>query len=126
MMTSKPILRFPLPPFWRSSFEFLGSWISAGVWKLRPIDAIRAKWGREVSKERWLVTRLFDLVTDEGAQTVDDRTWADLEFERLFSSVDSTITPLGSQYLYKKMRTYRSDNSELSKDHAAYQSLRRE
>jgi DNA mismatch repair ATPase MutS len=50
----------------------------------------------------------------------------DLEFERLFSSVDSTLTGLGSQCLYHKLRTYRDDPGELEKDYAAYQVLRRD
>jgi DNA mismatch repair ATPase MutS len=44
----------------------------------------------------------------------------------LFSSIDSTLTPLGSQCLYHKLRIYRDDQSELEKDYAAYQVLRRD
>jgi hypothetical protein len=43
----------------------------------------------------------------------------------LFSCVDSTLTPLGSQCLYHKLRIYRDDPGELEKDYAAYQVLRR-
>jgi hypothetical protein len=120
------MLRLPLPPHWRSHFHFIESWVSSRAWKHRPIDEIRAIWGRESFKERWLPTRLFDLTRNAAADLVDDRTWTDLEFERLFSSVDSTITPLGSQCLYNKLRIYRDDPGELEKDYAAYQVLRRE
>ena len=126
MSTSKTMLRLPLPPLWRNTFQLIGAWLSSGLWKHRRIDQIRANWGQEVSKEHWLATRLFDLTRGTAGDTVDDRTWADLEFERLFSSIDSTITPLGSQYLYSKMRTYRSDATELAKNYAAYQLLRHE
>lgn len=44
----------------------------------------------------------------------------------MFSSIDSTLTPLGSQCLYHKLRIYRDDQGALEKDYAAYQVLRRE
>ena len=44
----------------------------------------------------------------------------------MFSSVDSTLTGLGSQCLYQKLRTYRDDPGELEKDYTAYQVLRRD
>lgn len=120
------MIRLPLPSNWQSYLQIIGTWFSSGVWKHRPIDQIRASWGREVSKERWLATRLFDLTRNADADAVDDRTWADLEFDRLFSSIDSTITPLGSQCLYDKLRIYTDDPSELQKDYAGYQILRRD
>lgn len=61
-----------------------------------------------------------------AADSVDDGTWRDLEFERLFASVDSTLTRLGSQCLYHKLRIYRDDPGALQKDYAAYQVLRRD
>ena len=91
--------------------------------KHRPIDQIRTSWGREGSKDPWLSTKLFDLTRNAAADSVDDRTWIDLEFERLFSSVDSTLTRLGSQCLYHKLRIYRDDRGELENDYAAYQVL---
>jgi hypothetical protein len=60
------------------------------------------------------------------ADSVDDETWRDLEFERLFSSVDSTLTRLGSQCLYSKLRIYRDDPGALQNDYAAYQVLRQD
>jgi hypothetical protein len=106
--------------------QFLQTWFSSKAWKHRPIDQIRASWGQEASKERWLPSRLFDLTRSAATDSLDDRTWIDLEFERLLSSVDSTITPLGSQCLYNKLRIYRNDPGELEKDYAAYQALRRD
>jgi DNA mismatch repair ATPase MutS len=40
--------------------------------------------------------------------------------------MDSTLTPLGSQFLYRKLRSYRDDPAELEANHAAYQALRRD
>ena len=118
----------PLPlTHWRIRFQLVQSWFRSRLaGKHRPIDRIRANWGQEGSKDTWLSAKLFDLTRDAAADSVDERTWIDLEFERLFSSVDSTLTRLGSQCLYHKLRTYRDDPSELQKDYAAYQVLRRE
>ena len=44
----------------------------------------------------------------------------------MFSSVDSTLTRLGSQCLYHKLRIYRDDPGELETHYAAYQVLRRD
>ncbi len=112
---------------WRIRFRLIQTWFRfrlAG--KHRPIDQIRASWGGEGSKDPWLSTKLFDLTRSAAADSVDDRTWTDLEFERLFSSVDSTLTRLGSQCLYHKLRIYRDDLGKLERDYAAYQALRRD
>jgi hypothetical protein len=66
-----------------------------------------------------LAQQLFDLTRNATADSVDDRTWIDLEFERLFSSVDSTLTSSGSQCLYHKLRIYRDDPGELENDYGA-------
>jgi hypothetical protein len=108
-------------------FRLIQTWFRTRLaGKHRPIDQIRASWGREGSKDPWLSTKLFDLTRGAAADSVDDRTWIDLEFERLFSSVDSTLTRLGSQCLYHKLRIYRDDPGELENDYAAYQVLRRD
>lgn len=118
----------PLPQLseWRSSFALIQTWFRSRLAGKRPIDQIRASWGQEGSKDPWLSTKLFDLTRSTAADVVDDRTWVDLEFERLFSSVDSTLTRLGSQCLYHKLRVYRNDPGELETDYAAYQLLRRD
>jgi hypothetical protein len=114
-------------PHWQVRIRLTQAWFRFRLsWKYRPIDQIRASWGREGSKDPWLSTKLFDLTRGAGSDSVDDRTWIDLEFDRLFSSVDSTLTRLGSQCLYHKLRTYRDEPGELEKDYAAYQMLRRE
>src|ERR1700722_5962527 len=112
---------------WQSSFPLIQTWFRSRLTgKHRPIDRIRASWGLEGSKDPWLSTMLFDLTRSAAKESVDDRTWIDLEFERLFSSVDSTLTRLGSQCLYHKLRIYRDDPGELENDYAGYQELRRD
>jgi MutS domain V len=116
-----------LSSHWRIRFQLIQTWCRSGLtWKHRPIDQIRARWGQVGSKDSWLSTKLFDLTRNAAANSVDDRTWIDLEFERLFTSVDSTVTRLGSQCLYHKLRIYRDDPGELEREYAAYQALRRD
>lgn len=112
---------------WRIRFELLQTWfrLRPGL-RPRPVTQIRASWGREGSRDSWLSTKLFDLTRNEAADSVDDRSWIDLEFERLFSSVDSTLTRLGSQCLYQKLRIYRDDPGELERSYTSYQVLRRD
>jgi len=117
-----------LPSFqWRTRFQLIQAWLQLRLsGKHRPIDQIRERWGKEGTKTPWLATKLFDLTRESAAESVDDGTWRDLECERLFSSMDSTLTPLGSQSLYRKLRIYRDDPGEPGKDYAAYQLLRRD
>jgi len=117
-----------LPSFhWRTRFQILQAWFQANIFgKRRPIDQIRERWGEETSNDPWLSTQLFDLTRSAATQTVDDGTWSDLECPRLFKTMNSALTPLGSQYLYRKLRTYRDDPVELEKNYAAFQTLRRD
>jgi len=53
--------------------------------------------------------------TDDAASykldTVDDRTWDDLEMDQVFARIDRTVSVIGRQYLYAMLRTYVSDSS---------------
>src|SRR5271155_267266 len=105
---------------WQIRFQLVQTWLRLLLArKRRPIDQIRASWGREGTKNPWLATKLFDLTRNAAVDSVDDRTWIDLEFERLFSSVDSPLTRLGSQCLYRKLRIYRDDPGVVENDYAA-------
>ena len=76
----------------------------------RLLREIRATWGRPGRKDGWLSDQYFQLTRlgDSGAY-VDDRTWADLEFPRIFARLDSTQTRLGSQCLYRQVRRFAAD-----------------
>ena len=60
------------------------------------------------------------------AETVDDRTWSDLEMEEVFARIDRTTSVIGRQYLYAALRIYKNDNSDLEKkeSHALYSLFR--
>ncbi|MGC1458563.1 MAG: hypothetical protein WA825_09825 [Steroidobacteraceae bacterium] len=53
----------------------------------------------------------------------DDKTWSDLEFPKFFTTIDTTITPIGRQFLFHQLRTYNFDKEEVERRHRAYELL---
>ena len=104
------------------ALERLGYWLSP---RKKLLSELRAKWGRPGDKLVVLASSFFDLTGERSAQeTVDNQTWDDLEFPEIFTDLDTTVTPLGSQYLFKQMRTYNADPNDLKKQYQAYERLR--
>jgi hypothetical protein len=91
----------------------------------RQLEAFREQWGRSGSKEPWLASRYFELITagKNGSTYVDDRTWNDLEFPRIFADIDTTVTRLGGQYLYSQLRIYPEQPAMASDGYRTYQAL---
>lgn len=87
---------------------------------------LRARWahpGQE--KYPFLARGYFDLVRDQpGPTRVDDRTWTDLEFPRIFSLLDTTLTPIGRQVLFAQLRTWPETGDEPAQAYALFDSLR--
>jgi len=93
-------------------------------WENSPLEKIRADWASPIPKTPWLAGRLFELTRETANDlTMDDRTWSDLEFDRLFSLADCTRSPLGSQCLYRRLRTYVRDESALKGEYEIYLKL---
>lgn len=89
---------------------------------------LRARWGRPGAGERgFLAGWYFDRVRDSAdVAHVDDRTWGDLEFPRIFAGFDTTLTPIGSQVLFKQLRTYARTADESARRYALCDRLRSE
>ena len=108
-----------MTPNWLSSLAFVV------VPRLKNRAKLRATWGQILDPDDWLASRSFDLSrTESRADWVDDRTWRDLEFPRIFSDLNTTITPIGRQYLYKQLRKYEYSAEILSRRTQAYEVLR--
>lgn len=94
----------------------------------RGLKRLRAKWGQTATpgeKDASSTSRYFDLTRNvSAAQVVDDKTWIDLEFPRIFAGLDSTETPLGSQVLFCRLRCYVESPSELAEYYASCEALR--
>jgi hypothetical protein len=107
------------------TFNWLSSLAFVVVPRRKYRAELRATWGRVLDSDNWLASRSFDLLrTDSRADWVDDRTWRDLEFPRIFSDLNTTITPIGRQYLYKQLRRYEYNAEILSQRIQAYEVLR--
>ena len=103
----------------RTSLLFLMS-----SWRDRALKRLRQAWGKEGEKDPWIVTSLFDRTRGPSHEVVDDKTWSDLELDRVFTSVDSTVSQIGSQYLYRRFRTFVADASQLDVEYSTYCALR--
>jgi len=109
-------------PLWIS--QWITSLKHAYSWNNSPLERIRADWASPIPKTPWLAGRLFELTRKTTNElTMDDRTWSDLEFDRLFSLADSTRSPLGSQCLYRRLRTYVADELALAGEYENYRIL---
>ena len=107
-------------------FSGLHAWFLflTSSWRSRALKRLRHAWGKEGDKDRWLVSWLFELTRNARDDVVDEATWSDLELDRVFTSVDTTISRVGSQYLYRKFRTFAADPSQLGAEYSTYRALR--
>lgn len=99
----------------------------------------KLRWGKELKKRRlvrdiWrgktgneqdmdLLSSLYRL-DPLGDDFVDERTWTDLEMDRLFARMNRTVALPGSQFLYRQLRTARSDSKEHDHLHGLINSLK--
>ena len=59
-----------------------------------------------------------------GLARVGDRTWNDLEFPRIFSLLDTTLTPIGRQVLFAQLRTWPKSGDEATQVYSLSDYLR--
>jgi hypothetical protein len=109
-----------LAPF-KSHLDLLLDALSA---RRRGLRRLRDKWAQPGEKNETLAARYFDLTRGDSAAVVDDKTWTDLEFPKIFAIIDSTETPLGSQYLFRQLRTYIESPEALSTHLGSCEQLR--
>ncbi|HEX4023457.1 MAG TPA: hypothetical protein VHX52_01945 [Steroidobacteraceae bacterium] len=86
---------------------------------------LRAAWGSPgEAREGLFASRAFELMGAGGdGPCMDDKSWRDLEFSALFSALNTTISPLGGQLLYRQMRSYKFDAQQLPRRYQAYRIL---
>lgn len=73
------------------------------------LNRIRAGWGKPVDHPR----RMADLrdshasrvALTRNGRSIDDRTWADLNLDEVFTAIDRTTSTLGQQALYHRLRS---------------------
>ena len=93
--------------------------------RFKLLAKLRKAWGAPGDTDSWRASAYFDLTrSTASAQLIDDKTWIDLEFPKIFSQFDTNISAIGRQYLFKQMRTIEFDAEMLSKRQEAYEVLR--
>ena len=102
-------------------------WLESLFPRRRLLREIRASWAKPGEKDAWLADRYFAL-TRSGDELLhlDEQTWNDLEFPRIFAQLDTTITRLGSQCLFRQMRTYARTPAQAQELYQRFQALRRD
>jgi DNA mismatch repair ATPase MutS len=92
---------------------------------LKRREELRARWGLAGEDNGFRASRYFDLTRklSDRAAVVDDKTWSDLEFPKYFTTIDTTITPIGRQYLFHQLRTFEFDKEEMDRRYRAYEVL---
>lgn len=92
--------------------------------KRKLLAQLRARWGMPGSKDGFLASRYFELVRQAPPDSwVDEKTWKDLEFPEIFSRMDTTVTPIGSQVLFARLRKYIEDPDMLARRYSLYGEL---
>jgi hypothetical protein len=66
------------------------------------------------------INSYFQYRRAEETETVDDKTWSDLEMEEMFARIDRTTSPIGRQYLYASLKTYCKTDRDLEQRSKLY------
>ncbi|WP_460615806.1 MutS-related protein [Hymenobacter seoulensis] len=88
----------------------------------RRLRRLEAAWHQPAARSPHfpLVARYYDQVQHEPAyQRLPDQTWADLNGESLFSLLDATVSRVGQQCLYHRLRSPLADEAALHEFDAA-------
>jgi hypothetical protein len=83
---------------------------------------LEAAWYQPAARAPYfpLVARYYDHVQHEPAyQRLPDQTWADLNGDVLFGLLDATVSPIGQQCLYHRLRSPLDDAAALHEFEAA-------
>ena len=91
--------------------------------KKRILRAIRSQWGQTIVRKRDfdLISSFHKIRNYSNDFIVDDTTWSDLSMDELFTRMDRTVSPIGSQYLYHMLHKYEFDRDKLKKRFNIYQ-----
>ncbi|MBN1569883.1 MAG: hypothetical protein JXA73_18710 [Acidobacteria bacterium] len=75
----------------------------------------------EVHRDYDWIPLYFRYRQPDERDTVDDKTWSDLEMYQVFARIDRTTSVIGRQYLYAALRIYnRPDDAEKRRLHSLY------
>jgi hypothetical protein len=69
----------------------------------------------EVRRDYDWISLYFQYRQPDEKNTVDDKTYSDLEMDEVFARIDRTTSVIGRQYLYANLRIYNKDNFDQEK-----------
>ena len=95
--------------------------------KKENLKELREAWGKQVDKYR-----NFDLISfyheaiskSEDKETVDDKTWLDLNLESFFSYMDRATSSIGQQFLFHMLKSYERNSDTQNKRNKTIQFLK--
>jgi hypothetical protein len=104
-----------------SLINIAGTFFPSLKWR----QEIRSRWGKRGEGNAARASWYFDLRRKQldPAAVVDDKTWSDLEFPSFFTAIDTTVSPIGRQYLFAQLRVYEYEKSELDRRFGTYEIL---
>ena len=91
--------------------------------KKRILKNLREQWGQSIERKRdfKLISAYHKYMHESDKSLVDEATWSDLNMDDLFTLMDRTISPVGSQYLYYFLHKYETNPEILKKRYHTYQ-----
>ncbi|MBI2839730.1 MAG: hypothetical protein HYX75_15570 [Acidobacteria bacterium] len=106
------------------------AWAHSWFWRRRLLRELRSTWGHLPGDRCGIAVAraLHDIDPERPARDrhiIDDRTWEDLEFDHVFARLDRCVSPVGSQVLYRTLRSLRLDEHELTRRHRLVELLSR-
>jgi hypothetical protein len=92
--------------------------------KKKILEDLRNTWGHFVDRKRDLdrIALFHRLACNrDSTESIDERTSLDLDLADCFTNMDRATTPLGSQFIYHLLHTYRSDEKVLAQQTMMYE-----
>ena len=101
----------------------INDFISRISGKHKRLLELREQWANYLNIQRdfKLIGVYHNLVSqNKNIQIIDDKTWADLNMDQLFSQIDNCTSAIGRQYLYHLMRIYENNEYKLKNRFSQY------
>ena len=75
----------------------------------------KSQWGKAIDKHRLIneISIYNNYKLNENDYQIDDKTWQDLDMDKVFSRVDATVSRIGEQKLYQTLHSLKFNKEEL-------------
>ncbi len=98
------------------------AWAHSWLWRRRLLRELRSTWGHLPGDRGGIAVAraLHDIDPERPARDryiIDDRTWEDLDCDHVFAQLDRCVSPIGSQTLYKSLRSLHLSQNALDRRH---------